>query len=224
MDLATTQTDKKRVVAIDDEPEILRLYNTFLTHCGYEVHLADNAAKGIELIREKEPDVVLLDINMPGINGIRTLELVRSDPKTRDATVLMVSARRDETTVKEALKLGCDNFLVKPFKLKELAERLNHETVSIDERDLRSIIKPPLTLPKSATLQKEPGLMDYPVHLWDAFASKIGENSVAILTAKGVRPEIFYRSLSVELERSLIAFIKNGRRWRKVWPKSKKGR
>ncbi len=224
-DLRPTETEssvsKKIVVAIDDEADILKLYQTFLTHSGFEVHIADNAVAGFELLKSKSPDIVLLDINMPGIDGLTTLQLIRGDQKTKDSAVIMVSARRDEFTVKEALRMGCDNFLVKPFKLKELAERLSHETKVLQEAEVRHFIRPPIMLSKAPDILKEPGLMDLSPNLFEAYSVQFEGLPGAIVTPKGVRPEIFHRSLSSDMERSLTVYLKFGRRWRKVWPLKK---
>lgn len=209
---------RKTIVAIDDEADILKLYQTFLTHSGFEVFIANNAVAGFELLKAKNPDIILLDINMPGIDGLTTLQLIRGDNKTKDAAVIMVSARRDEFTVKEALKMGCDNFLVKPFKLKDLSERLSHETKQISEQEIRNIIRPPLMLSKSIESLKEPGLLDISPNHFDTYSVQFDEVPAVLITPKGVRPEIYHRMPTAELQRNLQVYLKFGRRWRKIWP------
>lgn len=209
---------KKVVVAIDDEKEILKLYQTFLHYSGYEVHTADNAVQGFELIKTKKADLILLDINMPGIDGLTTLKLLRNDPHTKNAVIFMVSARRDEDTVKEAVKLGCDHFLIKPFKFKDLADRLNSEFKSIETEALRSLIKPPLTLVKNNELLREQGLSELSPNMYDSYSVIIDKTNAAIVTLKGLRPELFSRSLEGEMERNVTVYFKFGRRWRKIWP------
>jgi DNA-binding response OmpR family regulator len=170
---------RKRVLAIDDEKEILQLYASFLTHCGYDVVTADNAKEGLEQLRLSPFDLLLLDVNMPGIDGLKTLEAIRGDLRTRDTTVFMVSARRDESTVREAAKIGCDNFIIKPFKLKDLAERIGLELYSISEHELRSLVRGPVIL-KPAVF-KEPGMHDLSPLNWDGFLVKHNDQTLCLL-------------------------------------------
>src|SRR5690606_38454222 len=119
---------RKRILAVDDEEEILRLYESFLSLGGYEVVTATSAEECMRHLKEEAaPDMLLLDVNMPGIDGLKLLEFVRGSQRLAGMRVLMISAKRDEVTVRRAVELGCDGFLVKPFDLKELERRISLE-------------------------------------------------------------------------------------------------
>jgi len=102
---------------IDDEPMVLQLLERILELEGYDVDVAADGAYGMALYREKKPDLVLLDILMPGPDGYQVLESIRQDS---DIPIIMVTAKRDVESVKKALALGADDYVRKPFRLLEL--------------------------------------------------------------------------------------------------------
>lgn len=211
---------KKRVLAVDDEQEILDLYTTFLQFRGYEVVTADNAEACIEYLRNDTADILLLDVNMPGIDGLKVLEMIRADVRSQDMRVIMVSARRDEDTVREAVKSGCDGFVVKPFKLKDLAERIATELFTVTEAEIRSILRTPLGV--KTTVFREAGATDYnPAH-WDPYVVRYKDATLCLLVPRGVRPTQFAKALDEELEKRVVVLFKHPQKWKKVFPRAKR--
>jgi DNA-binding response OmpR family regulator len=105
----------ERILVVDDETQIVRLLEYFLTSKGYEAYTAMNGAEALEVVKEKRPHVVLLDIIMPGMGGIETLkEIKKINPET---IVIMVTAVIDEELAKWAIQLGADDYITKPFDL-----------------------------------------------------------------------------------------------------------
>ena len=116
---------KPRIVAIDDEVEFIQLLQDYFEPRGYELHVAVRGAKGIELVKELKPDVLLTDLKMPGIDGDEVLKLVRSmvpSPK-----VIFITAYDDGGKTKaRLLKMGAFACLDKPIgSLKDLEETVN---------------------------------------------------------------------------------------------------
>ncbi len=109
------------ILVIEDEPDMLRLLERILDSAGYRVILATAGNVGMALIREHEPDLVLLDIMMPGPDGYMTLESIR---KYCNVPVIMVTARRDTEALQRAINLGADDFIRKPFYDNELIARI----------------------------------------------------------------------------------------------------
>ena len=104
-----------KILVVDDEIEVVRLLKDFLTSKGYEVHTALNGAEAIALVKEVKPDIVLLDIIMPGMGGIDTLkEIKKIDPTT---AVIMVTALIDEELANRAVKLGAFDYITKPINI-----------------------------------------------------------------------------------------------------------
>ena len=207
----------QKILAVDDESEILRLYETFLRHRGYEVATAADADGCLTLLEFMRPDILLLDINMPGIDGLTLLEMVRSDPRYKDLHILMVSARRDAETVRDAAAAGIDGFIVKPFKLKELEARIAQELYVVEEEELRRLFLGRVS-PRPSLL-RESGLTEFSPVDWDPYLSRSGEQQLCLLVPRGVRPERFGRVDPEELSRRVMAFVRRATRWRRVWPR-----
>ena len=104
-----------KILVVDDEIEVVRLLKDFLTSKGYEVYMALNGAEAIALVKEVKPDIVLLDIIMPGMGGIDTLkEIKKIDPTT---AVIMITAVIDEELANRAVKLGAFDYITKPINI-----------------------------------------------------------------------------------------------------------
>jgi len=106
---------------VDDEPQIRRTMRTTLTAAGYEVDDATTGEIAVEKLRDFRPDLVLLDINMPGIGGLETCRLMRSDT---NVAIVMLTVRNSEADKVQALDAGADDFVTKPFSMPELLARI----------------------------------------------------------------------------------------------------
>ncbi len=114
---------KKRpfIMVVDDEPVILTLLNRTLEPEGYGVITADNGRTALNLLEEHGPDLVILDIMMPGINGFQVLDLIR---QRSNVPVIMLTGRTEVATLRDALVLGADDYVRKPFHTQELRARI----------------------------------------------------------------------------------------------------
>ena len=112
---------KPKILIVDDEESTLRLVEAMLAPEGYEVVLAHSGEEGQEKIRETRPDIVLLDIMMPGMNGYEVLRILRQQS---NIPVIMLTAKRDVTTLNDALAGGADDYIRKPFSRLELLARI----------------------------------------------------------------------------------------------------
>jgi two-component system KDP operon response regulator KdpE len=110
-----------RILVIDDEPQIRRIMRTTLTGAGYEVDDAKTGEEGLLKIRDFRPDLVLLDINMPGMGGLATCREIRADP---NVAIIMLTVHNTEADKVEALDAGADDFVAKPFSTPELLARI----------------------------------------------------------------------------------------------------
>ena len=116
----------KRIVVVDDEVEILELVKRGLgkTGTGYEVETAADGYTAGRLVHSLAPDLVLLDIRMPGIDGIMVCRNIKTDPATAKTRVLVVSAYATDENVKKLRELGVEDFLEKPFDVTTLAVKV----------------------------------------------------------------------------------------------------
>lgn len=113
-----------RIVVADDEADIRRLITFVLKRRGHTVLEANAGDVALELIRQEMPDLVTLDVMMPGLTGLEVAAALASDPVTAGIPVIILSAKGQATEVEAGLQAGVCSYLVKPFESKELAERV----------------------------------------------------------------------------------------------------
>ncbi|MFC1483523.1 HD domain-containing phosphohydrolase [Candidatus Neomarinimicrobiota bacterium] len=123
------------VIIIDDLPSNLLYFNEALTGFGYRTITADNGQKGVEKINAMLPDLILSDVNMPEMDGYGLCEAVKANPATRDIPIVLVTAQDDRDSLIRGLKIGADDFLIKPVNLSELEARTRNLLLVKDYRD-----------------------------------------------------------------------------------------
>src|SRR5262249_55236314 len=109
------------ILVVDDEPQIRRIMRTTLTGAGYEVDDAKTGEEALVKLRDYRPDLVLLDINMPGMGGLAACRELRMDP---NVAIVMLTVHNTEAAKVEALDAGADDFVTKPFSTPELLARI----------------------------------------------------------------------------------------------------
>lgn len=114
----------EKIMVIEDEPDIVEVITYNLSREGYEVLSATNGEEGLRRVREETPDLVLLDLMLPGIDGVELCRELKSEPKTRGVPIIMVTAKGDESDVVLGLGVGADDYIKKPFSPKELVARV----------------------------------------------------------------------------------------------------
>ena len=116
---------KLKLVLIDDDAEFLNESKEMLEQTGYEVLCMKDSEYTVERLRLEKPDVILLDINLPDINGFEALKILRSDPATAHIPVVALSANAMPLDTERGLKAGFFRYITKPIKVKELMDTLN---------------------------------------------------------------------------------------------------
>jgi two-component system, OmpR family, KDP operon response regulator KdpE len=109
------------ILVVDDEPQIRRVMRTTLALHGYSVIEARSGEQALEQVRGKHPDLILLDVNLPGISGLATCREIRN---TSDAPIIMLTVRNTERDKVSALDAGADDYVAKPFGVDELMARI----------------------------------------------------------------------------------------------------
>jgi len=118
-------TTAKKVLVVDDEEGFLALIKSALEIRGFDVKTADNAVvAGMELATNL-PDVILMDIRMPGINGFQACEAIKRNPLTKHIPIIVISALSHESDMKKAYKIGIAGYFVKPVDLEALINKIN---------------------------------------------------------------------------------------------------
>ena len=123
----------KEVLIVDDEPGIVVPVQFLMEQQGYTVMIAERGEDALDLIYKYKPDLVLLDIMLPGIDGYEICEIIRLNPNYRDIKIIFLTAKGREVDIAKGLALGADDYITKPFsnvelvaKVKELLEQ-THE-------------------------------------------------------------------------------------------------
>ncbi len=106
----------EKVLVIDDEPELVHLIAIFLGTAGLEVCSAQDGQQALALLEQSQPDLVICDMVMPTLDGVATVEAIRSHPKFRDLPIIMLSARGQSDDVERALAAGANDYITKPFR------------------------------------------------------------------------------------------------------------
>jgi two-component system KDP operon response regulator KdpE len=113
-----------RVLVVDDEPQIRRVMRTALTTAGYEVSDARSGEEAVEQLGDEKFDLILLDVNLPGMSGLEACRVIRHDTLVPDVPIIMLTVRNAEKDIVEALDAGADDYVVKPFGTPELLARI----------------------------------------------------------------------------------------------------
>lgn len=141
------------VLIVEDEPDLREILRYNLEREGFKVIESEDGEAGLALLRKHLPNIVLLDIMLPGMDGVEICRSIKYDPQTRSIPVIMVTARGDESDIVLGLGVGADDYLIKPFSPRELVARIKavlrrakvrHDS-SADERIVRDrlVIDPP---------------------------------------------------------------------------------
>ena len=121
------------IMIVDDSPGVLSLYGMFFERQGYEVLKAMDSASALEMLRESVPDLFLLDVMMPEINGIELCQRIRAMPHHEQTPVIILSAFSDSGTIEQTFAAGANDYVVKPIDPQELANRVG-ELLGVRER------------------------------------------------------------------------------------------
>jgi two-component system alkaline phosphatase synthesis response regulator PhoP len=125
----------ERILIVDDEEDVLELVRYNLDKNGYKVIKATTGEQAMTEARGKTPDLIILDLMLPGIDGLEVCRQLKSDVKTERIPIIMLTAKGEETDIVTGLELGADDYITKPFSPKVLIARLRrllHRTVSRD--------------------------------------------------------------------------------------------
>lgn len=115
----------KKILLIEDNKNIIRVLSLFLKKEGFELKVEKDGVSGVETALEWEPDLILLDLKLPKMNGFIVCETLRDNEKTQNTKIIIVSAKAEEEDIQKAYDLGADDYLIKPLEPKELLEVIN---------------------------------------------------------------------------------------------------
>jgi DNA-binding response OmpR family regulator len=114
------------ILVVDDDPKIVRVVEINLTQAGYQVRTAADGEEALAVVAKERPDLVLLDVMMPRLDGFETLKRLKADPASTDIPVVMLTARAQDEDVFEGYGAGAQWYLTKPFEPEELRQVVRH--------------------------------------------------------------------------------------------------
>lgn len=115
---------KEKILVVDDEQDLVKLLRYNLEKDGYKVETAYNGEDALFLARKARPELVILDLMLPGIDGLEVCKKLKADPELANIAIVMLTAKGEEADITLGLKLGADDYVIKPFSPKELVARV----------------------------------------------------------------------------------------------------
>lgn len=110
----------KKILIVDDEENIVISMEFLISQAGYELQIARNGQEALDKVSSFSPDLILLDVMMPNVNGFEVCRRIRENPAWQDIQIIMLTAKGREVEVTKGLALGVNSYIIKPFSTKEL--------------------------------------------------------------------------------------------------------
>jgi two-component system alkaline phosphatase synthesis response regulator PhoP/two-component system response regulator VicR len=126
----------KKILVVDDERPIVRLVQVNLEHAGYEVVAAYDGKEALEKVEQAKPDLIILDVMMPQMDGFEVMQRLQANPKTRDIPVIMLTAKAQDADVFRGWQSGVTLYLTKPFSPFELISFVRRIFRSLEEEEV----------------------------------------------------------------------------------------
>ncbi|WZL72712.1 response regulator [Clostridiaceae bacterium 35-E11] len=114
---------KERILLVDDANVIIQMIKTRWTEMGYEVAYADDGEEGLQLSQLLKPDLMIVDLMLPKLDGFEIIRQVKKNPETQNTKIIVLSSKKKEEDILRCFDLGADDYMIKPFSLKELEQR-----------------------------------------------------------------------------------------------------
>lgn len=115
----------KKILIVDDEPNIVMTLEYAFKKNTFEVFIARDGQEALDILKNQLPDIIILDVMMPMVDGFATLEQIKKDKRLRHCKVIFLSAKNKEKDIEKGLALGANLYVVKPFSIKKLVEQVN---------------------------------------------------------------------------------------------------
>lgn len=133
---------KSKILLVDDNEITLKLIKRYLEDCEYDVFVAGDGEECLSMVRDNPPDIILLDVMMPKLDGYGTIKILKSNEDTKDIPVIIVTALNDVVNQVKSIKSGADDFLSKPIEEKLLLSKLHLFTeLAQEKRENRRLTK-----------------------------------------------------------------------------------
>ncbi len=115
----------KKILIVDDEPNIVMSLEYTFKKKNFEVYIARDGGEALQIAEDKIPDIVLLDIMMPNVDGYETLKQIKNNKNLKNTKIVFLSAKNKAADIEKGLEMGADKYLTKPFSVKKLVSEIN---------------------------------------------------------------------------------------------------
>jgi two-component system alkaline phosphatase synthesis response regulator PhoP len=133
---------KEVILIVDDEEDIRELVELNLDREGYQILACDTGERALELVRSRKPDLIVLDLMLPGVDGLEVCKRLKADPNTGHIPVVMLTAKGEEADIVAGLELGADDYVTKPFSGKVLVARVRRLLRRhVDESEEKGVVR-----------------------------------------------------------------------------------
>lgn len=126
--------DRRKILVVDDEPDLVELVTYNLRKEGFDVSSSLDGEEALSRIRKEEFDLIILDLMLPGMQGMEICRILRNDPSTRNIPIIMLTAKGEEVDKILGLEMGADDYITKPFSPRELSARVKTVMRRVSER------------------------------------------------------------------------------------------
>ena len=137
----TKKVTMSKILIVEDDPDIRELLRFNLEKAGYNLFLSEDGEKALTLARKHSPDIILLDLMLPGVDGLEVCRTLKKDPDLQRIPIIMVTAKGEEMDRVVGLELGADDYVVKPFSLREVVLRIRKVLDRREKQTAPSILK-----------------------------------------------------------------------------------
>jgi two-component system alkaline phosphatase synthesis response regulator PhoP len=124
MKAAMDRLRMKKALIVEDHTDLLEMLSWQMELMGFSVITANNGREGVKKAMEEVPHLILMDIMMPGLDGLEATRMIRSNPETKDTLIMASTVLYKESELKSCIEAGCNDYIVKPFTLQELQEKI----------------------------------------------------------------------------------------------------
>ncbi len=116
--------ERNKILIVDDEPNIVMTLEYAFKKQDFEVFIARDGSEALEILKEKTPNIILLDVMMPKVDGYKTLELIKQNEELKETKVVFLTAKSKTKDVEKGMSLGADKYLTKPFSIKKVVNEI----------------------------------------------------------------------------------------------------
>jgi len=205
----------KTILVVDDDRETLEVVQAFLEEKGYHVITSDDGKNCFREIVLRKPDLLILDINMPGMDGMRVVDMVKVTQISPRVPIMIYSGEADRETIEKAERLGIDDFVVKPTPAEEMARRIETVLFTLDFNGVQDVVRGIVN--QQPDTEGMAGLNSADYADWDLYPTASNGMELCVFLSKGLPPQEAVE-LDEDIARDRVAvYLKLRSRWKRLW-------